>query len=127
MGESFCKSDFAHIIWTKGCIGSAIVLNNRVLSGAYGCAGEVEYVCHDFTDRYLCLKQAMMAIYSVVDVPIIVFSGKEITQDDMYKLREHIDTKLADFRRPELVYIEDDNSLYMNGLNRIMIRFFEEL
>ncbi|MDD6038662.1 MAG: ROK family protein [bacterium] len=127
MGESHLFDDFAHVIWTRGCIGSAIVLNNRVLSGAHGCAGEVEYACHNLEDRYACLKDAMMAIYSVVDVPTIVFSGKEITKDDMKNLKDYLEELLPEFRRPTLIYAEDEDRLYLKGLHHLMLGLFEEL
>lgn len=127
MGESKHFRDFAHLIWIQGCIGSAIVLDGKVLSGHHGCAGEVEYVCSKPDDRYRSLQDSMMAICSVVDVPIIAFSGDEITKEDMNSLNKHIEEVFEEFRRPKLVFVEDENSLYLEGLLKIMISDLEVL
>lgn len=128
MGEANRWEEFAHIIWTNcNCIGSAIVLNHRIRSGAHGCAGEVEYACRDLTDRYMSLQDAMMAIYSVVDVPVIAFSGETITKEDMEKLQAYVNENLLEFRRPQLEYVANEKELYMKGLLTIMEQYFREL
>lgn len=120
MGESKQFKEFAHIIWINGCIGSAIVIDGKVRSGYHGCAGEVEYVCSSLDNRFKSLKESMMAICSVVDVPIIAFSGDEVEEDDIEKLNQHIEATFEEFRRPKLELVRNENSLYLEGLLQIM-------
>lgn len=116
LGECKKWNSFAHIIWIQGCIGSAVVIDGKLIRGAHGCAGEIEYVCHDLTSRIECLKDAMMAMFAVVDVPVIAFSGKEITSQDMEILKETLEQKVRKEFRPDIVYVENENELYFNGL-----------
>lgn len=120
MGEKREFSDYAHIIWVNNCIGSAIVLNGKVFTGFHGCAGEIENACYHLEDRFSSLQEAMMAICSVVDVPLIAFSGEAITEEDMEGLKKKIKDTLPEYRRPKLLYVTNENYLYMKGLQSII-------
>lgn len=126
MAESNQWSSFAHIIWIDHCIGSAIVINNTLIHGAHGCAGEVEFVCRNRRNKEEALQDAMMAICAVVDVPIIAFSGSDITSDDMEKLRDHMQQTLPSYQWPELIFVPDESELYLKGLHTLVLGLLAE-
>lgn len=127
MGELSLQSDFAHILWEDGCIGSAIVLDGRLLRGSHGAAGEVELFCTNQEDRNHCLLQAVFGITAVVDVPLIAISGKEITSQDIEELKEKINEKLANYKRPEIVLVAEHETLYEKGLWQVALEYCRQM
>lgn len=126
MGETSHWNSFAHIIWIQDCIGSAIVVDGKLIRGAHGCAGEVEYVCHNLKSRLESLKDSLMAISAVIDVPVIAISGNGITEAEILQLSEHLSRVYDSFRIPEVVYVTNEKELYFQGLWRILFNHIQK-
>ncbi len=119
ISEAHVWRDYAHIIWVHGCIGSAVVLDGRIIHGAHGCAGEVEYVCGREDSCIEQLKKAITAIICVVDVPLIAVSGDEIDSNTVEVLNAYFEELLTLERKPVIEYVEDEQQLYEAGLWKI--------
>lgn len=107
---------FAHILWIDECIGSAVILNGKVIRGAHGCAGEVEYVCAEPEHKMQCLIQAVKAITAVLDLRTIVLSGPEVSRAEVLLLQEEVNQVFARFRCPNLVYADYSVEMQFEGL-----------
>ena len=127
MGEINKWSNFAHIIWTKGCIGSAIILNGQLIHGYHGCAGEIEFVCSEKVGKLEYLKHGALALSCTVDVPVIAISGEEVTPNDVDEVKHHLYSKLAAYCRPEIIYVPNEQKLYLKGLWQIALNHLRSL
>lgn len=126
IGESDISPDFAHIFWNEGCIGSAIILGGKLLHGSHGCAGELEFICDNHTGKLEFLTKALLSVSCVIDVPLIAISGSDITKTDIDTLKASLQERLGEFRKPEIIYVADEQNRYENGLWQIAMKYYKE-
>ena len=121
MSEIEHWSNFAHIIWTQGCIGSAIILDGHLIRGIHGGAGELEFICNEKNGKLDCLQKGALALACALDLPLIAISGEDVTSQDAQVLTDYLTTHLASYCRPEIVYVPNEQSLYLKGLWQIAL------
>ncbi len=123
MGECDKGLDYAHVFWNQGCIGSAIMISGKLLQGAHGCAGELEYLCDEAEGSLICLEQALRALTCVVDVPLIGISGADISEEEVRMLDNRLRVQFPEYRMPQIQYVPDEEALYDNGLWQIVLDY----
>lgn len=121
MSEIEHWSNFAHIIWTQGCIGSAIILEGNLIRGIHGSAGELEFICNEDKGKLDCLQKGALTLACALDLPLIAISGEDVTSQDAQVLTDYLTTHLASYCRPEIVYVPNEQSLYLKGLWQIAL------
>lgn len=105
-----------HIIIDGGCIGSAILENGVLIRGAHGGAGELEMIWDSTMDNDEGLLYLIKLLQSILDLPVIVFSGNTLTHQRIRSLRQKLDSAIPKERIPEIYYVEDEIKLYQKGL-----------
>lgn len=127
LGETGQFKNFAHIIYVNDCIGVGIVLNGMLYRGTQGYAGEMEYLCHNSTDKIKVMEEAVLAITCVLDLPDILISEERFDQRDMMYLKRNLAEKLPGDRMPQLTLQTSTAQRYEQGLlTRIMQCWKEE-
>lgn len=121
MSEIEHWSNFAHIIWTQGCIGSAIILEGNLIRGIHGSAGELEFICNEDKGKLDCLKKGALTLACTLDLPLIAISGEEVTSQDAQSLTDYLTARLASYCRPEIIYVPNEHALYSKGLWQIAL------
>ncbi len=119
-------SDFAHIAYVNGCIGTGIVMNGEVMKGSHGNAGELEYLCEDMSRPAEALASCILALVCVLDVPDVLISGNECTEQTVKDVETILMKKIPKQRIPQITMVGKINELYEYGLwKRILIRWSE--
>lgn len=123
LGELEYWNNFAHLFWNQGCIGSGIVLDGQLIRGNHGCAGELEYICDEKAGKIVCLKQAILALSCVIDVPDIAISGEGVTEQDIPLLEDCLKLSLPEYRMPQLHFVANNQQLYQKGLWQLALDY----
>lgn len=108
--------DFAHVFFSQGCIGTGIVIDGKLVRGAHGSAGELEYACSKEEKSCEYLAKAITVLACVIDMPYLFISGDEVKEEDRQKLMSLLKEKLPAERLPKLIYVADEEKLYFKGL-----------
>lgn len=115
--------DLAHIIMCNGCIGTGIMINNQLIRGAHGSAGEIEYICDNTMDNIDILSQGIVAITCVVDIADINISGIDMDNAMISQLIDKIKIRLPQNRIPNIHIISNVKDLYYQGLLDIALEY----
>lgn len=108
--------DMMHIMMKEKCIGSAILLNGELVHGAHGGAGELGMICQESEPSVELLVYLIRIIQSILDLPVIVFSGDDVKEHRLREVRKKLKEALPKERIPEIYYKENFIELYKKGL-----------
>ena len=120
--ENHC---FAHIAYSKGCIGTGIAINGEVYTGYSGYAGELEYLFKDTNDLEDNLMTCILSLICVFNQPFIYLSGEEITENLANTITNRLKERIPLERIPQIQVKGDLDSKYEEGLRKRILQYWD--
>ena len=141
--------NLVHIFLGHNCPGSGILIGGNLISGANGCAGELEcmygsdttnnrslgeelaYVSQSSTgekrasEQILCLARAINAFICTVNPHDVALSGFSLDQHDLTQLHNEIKKRIPENRIPALHIVADVDALYHTGLWEMALEYLK--
>ena len=116
----------------KSSLGAGTIINGEILRGNTSFAGEVLKLCYpggdgkqllsSGTDGIIQLASNLIVTYSVIVNPsVVVFTGNNITQEIIDKAKEKAIAYVGIEHIPRLIYKDDFEKYYLQGLSAIAL------
>ena len=118
--------DMIHIMIMGKCIGSAILLNGQLVRGAHGGAGELEMIYREREPSVEHLVNLIRIIQSILDLPVIIFSGEDAKEKLLMEVRKRLPGELPEERIPQILSKENYMELYKKGLEGMIRERWEQ-